>query len=213
MSVPYQQDANNHIYNLLFCDQLDLYKRSNSSSEDPWYLVLSDAPDSEKLTKLSQHTNVESRLRLLAYHRLQQMNQSVSKKELLGVIIEIRFAHGQDTLAAYQDGSVRYINQAEKVIIWENRTEESDKLIHNLFQASQNVVDCIGPWLEKRNPPPTVGRCRLSFLVSGQLYFGEGLLEQFSADSMAGPVISSAFQLLQYLMAATSINTISNQNV
>ena len=208
MAVPYQQESINEIYNLLFCDQLELYKNHTSSPEDPWMLVLSDAINPEKLIQLSQDPDVPSRLRLLAYRRLHTMNQPINTNELLGVIVEIRFANGLDTLAVYKDGSARYINQAGKLIVWDHRTEISDKAIGNIFRASQVITDQILPCYDKRTPHPAEGRCKVTFLVSDQLHSTEGPFNEYSAHPVISPVISAAFGLLQYLMATASMSTV-----
>lgn len=200
MTAPYKQDSLDKIYNLLFCDQLALYKADNKSSVYPWNVVLSDPPDPEKLRKVSQDTDVESQIRLLAYHRLRNMDQPVDAKELLGVIIE----NGLDTLAAYQDGTARYINQSGKLIVSDVRTDKSDKIISDIFKESQNVINRIGPYEGARPPAPGVGGCRLSFLVSGQLYFGQVPFEALRANPMTKPVVDATFELLQYLITLSS---------
>jgi hypothetical protein len=68
--------------------------------------------------------------------------------------------------------------------------------VHALLAASQAVVDRIGPWDKPRLPAPKAGNVRLTFLVSDGLYFGEGKFEDLSRDSLGGPVINAAGQLL-----------------
>jgi len=121
-------------------------------------------------------------------------------KELFAVVLEVGLEDGLDTLAAYKDGTARYINQSGKMIIWETRTRESDELIENLFQQAQTVVDKIGPWDDDRKPPPGNGMIRMSFLVGNNLYFGEGPFQALYNDPMGRPVIDGGTKLMQFLI-------------
>lgn len=123
-----------------------------------------------------------------------------SEKEFLGIILEVSLPEGLDTLAAYRDGTARYINQTGKIIIWETQTKESDELIQKLFVASQTVVNKIGPWNGDRRPPPENGMVRMSFLVDHQLYFGEGPFQSLYNDPMGRPLIDAGFALMQFLI-------------
>ena len=73
--------------------------------------------------------------------------------------------------------------------------------IDKLFAASREVVSRIGPWDKARLAPPAKGRVRLTFLVTDGLYFGDGQMEVFQRDAMAGPVIAAAGELLQRVVA------------
>ena len=119
------------------------------------------------------------------------------------MIIEVGLDEGLDVLAAYEDGTARYINHSEKMIVWDAPTQESNDLIADLLAASRTVVDRIGPWDGPRREPPTMGNVRLSFLVSNGLYFGEGPFAALAQDPMAAPVINSATQLMNFLVSTS----------
>jgi hypothetical protein len=119
------------------------------------------------------------------------------------VIIEVGLDEGLDVLAAYEDGSARYINHSEKLIVWDATTDESNRLIADLFASARTVVDRIGPWDGTRRPPPTTSNIRLTFLVSNGLYFGEGPFDVLAQDPMAGPVINRATELMNFLVSTT----------
>ena len=105
--------------------------------------------------------------------------------------------HGLDVLAAFADGSARYLNQTSKIVIFEGRGHPAEALALALVAAAQPVVDRIGPWDQARLPPPGPGRVRLSFVVSDGLYFGEAPFDAFWNDALAGPVLRKATELLQ----------------
>jgi hypothetical protein len=200
--TPYPDNNLNTIYNLLFCDDPGLYQSSFSGKEEyPWNVLFNTPADSVALAQLSRDTTVESRIQLLACRQLAASGQPVADKQLFGVIIEVGLEEGPDTLAAYKDGTARYINHSGKMIIWENPTAESNVIIQQLLDDSENVVAQIGPWTDPRLPAPGAGDIRLNFLVTDGLYFGQGPFEVLQGDAMGGPVIQSALALLQFLTA------------
>ena len=197
---PYNNDSFNIIYNLLFCDDINLYQQQNESTDQyPWNVLFSSTATTKDLTQLVADLYLESRTRILAYKRLAAAGTPFKEKELLGVIVEVAMKEGIDTLAAYKDGTARYLNQAEKLIVWDTVTPGSNKIIQQLFADSAVVVSKIGAWEKDRLPPPQQGDIRLSFLVNGDLYFGQGPFEVLQKDAMGGPVINSALALLQFL--------------
>lgn len=197
--LPYQNESFNYIYNLLFCDDLALYQKDNKPTAYPWATLLATPPDAAQLQQLAHDPQLESRVRLLAYRRLAALGERITESELLGVVVEVGLEGGLDVLAAYPDGTGRYLNQAEKLLVWEAETPESTQLIGQLLAASRQTARQIGPWLEARRPCPTAGMVRLTFLMSDGLYFGEGPFETLQADPLGGPVIAAATQLLVFL--------------
>ena len=195
--TPYNDAATDTIYNLLFCDDLALYKASHKGPvTGPWQVLLTTPTDLHKLQTLANSPSQETRLRILAFNELKKQNHLVKKKLLLGVIIEVGLEHGLDTLAAYQDLRARYINQSGKMTLWEARNPKVDAKIRKLFQESQPVIEKIGPWGKSRLSPPPAGMVRLTFLVSDGLYFGEGTMRDLGHSPLAGPVVTAATELL-----------------
>lgn len=199
MITPYYDEGLNKIYNLLFCDDIALFKTNVVSSKYPWNVLLSENVDDAKLKMLINDNSIESMQRLLAYNLL--VSKGIEAPvELLGVIIEVGMADGLDVLAVYEDGTARYINHSGKMIIWDAPTKDSNELIDHLFDVSETVVNQIGPWKDARRPQPAREMVRLSFLVSGQLYFGEGPFDVLQSDAMGGPVINAATTLMAFLI-------------
>jgi len=198
---PYSLDAANAIYNLLFCDDVAAYIAKPGEKPTPWQAALASSPsDIKALQTIAADRSEEGRIRFLAYQRLRQAGQSVPGKELLGVIVEVPLDGGLDTLAAYSEGGVRYINQSGKIAVFEG-VASMKLLVDGLFAASQPVVDKIGPWKDARRAPPARGNIRLTFLVSDGLYFGEGPFNVMQREQMAAPVIHRATELLQAVVA------------
>jgi hypothetical protein len=200
LPAPYKDEGLNKIYNLLFCDQPVLYKTGvEQVSAYPWNILLAPVAAADDLQKVIADESIETRVKLLAYRLLSAIGQPVTQKELLGVVIEVGLENGLDTLAAYKDGTARYINHSGKMIVWEADNARAELLIDTLFEKSQEVVAKIGAWEKSRLPAPGTDNVRLSFLVSDGLYFGQGPFDVLEADAMGGPVIHAATQLMIFL--------------
>lgn len=210
-SGPYKNSAANLIYQLLFCDNMELFKVNTVKPYTyPFSIIFSEESTIADLQKIIDDYNTDPRLRILAYRKQNAMGQKQCNKELLAVIVEVGLDEGLDVLASFNNGTARYINQAEKILIWETTDETSNKLTQELFSNSGQVVNRIGPWDEPRKPHPQKGNARISFLVSGDLYFGEAPMNDLFNDPIAGPALSSATALLRYITeksAATSSTT------
>jgi len=196
---PYREQAADFLYNLLFCDNPDLY-RNGKQDAGPLGTVLSGAATGETLEEIAADWAVESRVRMLAFNRLRAMNVPIPAKQLLGTIIEFPQDGGLDTLAAFADGRVRYINQTGKPAIFEGAPPEVLAKANELIRVSQPAVDRHGPADEPRRPPPAGDVVRLSFLVSDGLYFGEGSYEVLMDDAEGGPVLTAGGELLVRLV-------------
>ena len=195
---PYGESHLNFLYNLLFCDDIDLFKSQNNvSGEGLWSTLLAEQPDITTLRAVASDEGNEGRVRALAYNRLRASGDNVPAKKLLGVIIEVPLQEGLDVLAAFADGGVRYLNHSGKVAVFEGQGNPIEALAKELIAVSQPVVNQIGPWDKPRLPPPKPGNVRMTFLVSDGLYFGEGPFSLLQQDQMAGPILAKATQLLQ----------------
>jgi hypothetical protein len=204
--APYADPKCNLAYNQLFGDKVSAYRRDlKEKARGVWPSLITEEPYADGLRAVAGDKSQESRARLLAHTRLRAASQEVAvaseagpmSRELLGVVVEVRLPDGLDVLAAYQDGSVRYIHHREAVLVFEPAPVEWQPTILRLFSASQQAVDQIGPWQQPRAAPPTEGMIRMSFLVSDGLYFGQGLLHIMDKDELAGPIIATSTELLK----------------
>lgn len=190
------------IYELLFCDRPELFAPSGAPSAK-WMQVLYEQTDPELIRALAVDPSQESRIRLLAFRWLSSHGIEIQSKEILGVVIEVGLELGNDTLAAYADGSVRYINRAGKLAVFDGGPPEVVVAAQHLILVSGDTVERIGPWTEPRLPPPSKGRARLTFLVADGLYFGEGTFNAIRNDPIGKPVIDAGAELLQFCVAAS----------
>ena len=185
------------IYELLFADRLELFRPADMTGATPWQKALFGQANAGLVETIAQDKTVEARIRLLAYSWLKEEGVPVLSKEILGVVVEVGLEAGNDTLAAYADGSVRYINHSGKLAVFDGGPPEVSELAQKLLQVSRATVDQIGPWDQPRRSPPGRGLIRLSFLVADGLYFGEGPYGLLRDEPLAAQVIRTAEQLLE----------------
>jgi hypothetical protein len=197
---PYHSDSINQIYDLLFCDDVELYRSTTVASHYPWTEIFRDDVTDSELQNVIDDPQLESRQKLLAANKLHERGNPLPGRRIFGVIVEVGLEEGLDVLAAYEDGTARYINYSEKLIVWDVQTTESNQLVVDLFLAARKVVDRIGPWDRERLPPPKTGNLRMTFLVSNGLYFGEGSYKVLAKDSLGGPVFNRAAKLMSHLV-------------
>lgn len=189
-------------YELLFCDNILLYQLNATEPDTyPWNILFAEDCNPRELQRIIDNPNLETRMKLLAYHKLRTESYLLEHKALLAVIVEVGLDEGVDVLASYKDGSARYINQSGNILIWETTDENSDALTQQLFADSEQVLPMIGPWDQPRRPQPEKGYARISFLVSDGLYFGEAPINVLFNDKLASPALQSATALMQYLTA------------
>ena len=199
-SDPYKDSSTNLIYNLLFCDNIDLYKNNVKPPYTyPFDILFSETSSISDLQKIIDDSSSDARLKVLSYNKQLASGHKPSKKELLAVIVEFGQENGLDALASFNDGTARYINQTGKILVWETTDEKSNELTQDLFLKGQNIVNQIGVWDKPRRPAPTKGNVRITFLVSDGLYFGEGPIDVLFNDPMASPALTSATYLMKYL--------------
>jgi hypothetical protein len=199
---PYKDSATNLIYNLLFCDNLDLYKANTQPPYSyPFDILFPETSTATELQKIIADTSSDPRIKVYAYNKQRASGCKPDKKELLAVIVEVGLDGGLDVLASFQNGTARYINQTERMLIWETTTDtKANELTKDLFTKSEQIVNQIGAGNNVRSPHPVKGNARITFLTSNGLSFGEAPRDVLFTDQLAGPALMSATQLMQYLM-------------
>ena len=151
---------------------------------------------------------IESCHYLQAYHFLRNLGvppvQDIAKN-VFGVVVEVGMKNGPDLVVGYADHHARYYNYSGAAVIWDRPDGSLDEPIDELLRVGSVVAQVIGPWQETRRPAPSEGRARVNLLTPSGLHFGEGPLETLAKDKLAGPVIASAFRLMQELIRLLKI--------
>ncbi len=198
---PYRDSSANFMYNLLFCDDLNLFKENAEKPESyPFDILFSEASSIADLQTIIDDKYTDPRQKMLAYNQQRAKGHKPSKKEILATIVEVGLDGGLDVLASFNDGTARYINKSGKILVWEIITDSTvNEITHDLFEKSKNIVNAIGAWDKPRRPEPKKGDARITFLVSDGLYFGEAPIDVLFNDPMASPALINATALMVYL--------------
>lgn len=202
---PYKDSSTNVIYNLLFCDNIDLYKKNTEEPNTyPFDILFSENSSNNELQKIIDDKNSDPRIKTLAYNKQTLSGIKPTKKELLAVIVEVGLKNGLDVLASFSNGTARYINQSGTIIVWKKTDDnKANDITNKLFENSKKIVEQIGVWDKPRRTNPTKGNVRITFLMSDGLYFGEGPIEVLFKDQMANPALTNATELMRYLTEKT----------
>jgi hypothetical protein len=100
------------------------------------------AEASSRLHTLLAATGLETRIQLVTWSALRELGEQPDAKagtEVLGVILEVPMRDGYDTLAAYQDGSARYLNFSGSAIFWDARDETVAALCRAFIAAGASA--------------------------------------------------------------------------
>lgn len=155
---------------------------ANEISRYPWILMaaahvklkMEEAAEAGRLLRAVTLISSEARLRLWAWHTLRSLGKYPSPdlaRQVLGVVIEVPFEERQDTLAAYADGSARYINHQGGVIVWDRLDETITPLVMNVIRETVPLGAPQEDRLDDQIPPEQV---RLSVLTPGGIYVWQG---------------------------------------
>ena len=195
---------------LLFGD-VPIESWAGTSNETPWThfqnaelaMARADVPAAESaLHAVLDTPDLESRQYLQAWSCLRQLDRdalTALPERLYGVVLDVPLEQGYDTLAAYDDHTARYLNQAGGAIIWHAVDSEMDALIDALLAAARPLLTTVGVW-ESARPPLTAGRARVSLLTAEGLHFTEGAFEQLAADSGTSDVFTGGVALMAALI-------------
>lgn len=160
----------------------------------------------QTLARILAMPDLESRHYLQGWHFLRGLGEqppAAEAKRLYGVVVEVAMPEGLDILVAYADRTARYFNYTGAGVVWERPDDSLDRNIDDLLEAGQAVAEQIGPWEKERPAPPAKDQARINLLVPSGLHFGQGSFDVLARDAMGGPVIASATQLMQALIAKT----------
>lgn len=190
---------------------LDVFARRGTGAE-PWVsfekaralIAEGNVPQARAtLESIALLPAIESRFRLQAWHSFREAGGQPPASlamEVLGVIVEVGMAKGQDFLAAYADRTVYYYNYSGAAVIWLHPDGSLDGHINTVLAAAQAILPLIGlPWKEPRRPPPSEGEARLNILTAMGLHFGDGPLRALDRDRNAQPLLRAATALMAKL--------------
>lgn len=207
------QDLRQFVYGDLSVEQWPPENQSGSLVE-PWtsfkrarQLVNSgQRQDAVRIwTQIAETDGIDSRCTAQAWHFLRQAGYQVPAgraRTVLGAVAEMPVDKGHDVLAAYTDGTARYLNYSGAAIVWEDRSDTRiQRAITDWLATAGTIASAVGTWDQPTLPPVPPGHARLAVLTPGGLRFGQGPPGLLSQDHSAGAFITAATSLVQLLVS------------
>jgi hypothetical protein len=182
---PTREDEFSTVVSAIQANQLEEAEAwlANEISGYPWVLLaaayvklrMNEAAEAGRLLRAVTLISSEARLRLWAWHNLRALGKYPAPdlaRQVLGVVIEVPYEDRADVLAAYADGSARYINHQGGMIVWDRLDEVITPLVMNVIRLAQPV----GIEQEERSEDVVLpDQVRLSVLTPGGMYVWEGV--------------------------------------
>jgi len=97
----------------------------------------------ELLLAIAANPTTATRVLLWSWTTLRGLGvqpKSAEADEIKGTVIEVPMDKGADVLAAYADGTARYVNHSGKVVIWDLPDAQIGSLIRTVLVESRNLV-------------------------------------------------------------------------
>jgi hypothetical protein len=142
----------------------------------------------------------ESRLWLQAWALAREagLPPSDTTRRVRGVVVEMGLDLGVDTVAGYDDGSARYLNQAGGGVFWDGQPPDVVIVaaVDALLAAGQAAIEANVPRAAVRPGPAPHGTAMVAILTEGGIYFGAGPADVLSRDPYGGPAITAAIKLM-----------------
>lgn len=174
----------------------------------PWVMIaaayvklrMGESSEAGRLLRAVTLISNEARVRLWAWHNLRQLGKYPSPdlaRQVLGVVIEVPYEDRLDLLAAYADGTARYINHQGGMIVWDRMDETITPRVMNVIRETQPVG---APQEDRLEEPVGADQVRLSVLTPGGIYVWQGIA---SENQSLSKVFAQMADLLRALVQVT----------
>jgi len=202
---------------LLFSDQtLDdlLTSLDPEAPPDGSWILLSKAAEhmrqgevgraTEMLLEVTGNPNLEARVLLWSWAALRCLGvypKSYEADDIKGVVIQVPIESGVDVLAAYADGTARYVNYSGKVIVWENPDATITPIVRKLLQSCKDLRG----FVVAASPTDSVqDLVRVTLLTFNGNRFAESSMESL-ASSPITRVLSFAAEVMANLIKRSEL--------
>jgi len=146
---------------LLFADQTlgDLFTSlDKQAATDGAWILLREAAEhlrqgeagraTEVLLEVAGNPKIETRILLWSWATLRCLGvhpKSYEADDIKGVVIQVPMERGADVLAAYADGTARYVNHSGKAIVWDITDATITDIIRKLLGSCKQLSGVVRP--------------------------------------------------------------------
>ena len=144
------------------------------------------------------HRKTDARTRLFMGNALSALG-AAPDPVVEGVVVDVPSQGGRDTLAAYTDGSVRYLVSHVARFVWDVPDGRLDAPVRAVMAAAdQSLAD-----FSSERPQPAEGLALQAILTRGGLRFRQESVEALGQGTPGTPLFAAATRLLTDVLALT----------
>ncbi len=155
----------------------------------------------EELRKVLQMPNLETRVRLLAWKALRDLGERPPASladDVQGMVLQVGVGNGVDFLAAYADGSARYINKTGAVVVWDGTNPKNRGLIDRYLASGREVVGKTRA--ARRGPLPDDQRLHVTALTFAGTHTIDFDIRTLDSTPEAAAAFNTGTELMQALL-------------
>lgn len=187
--------------------QLDLLRESEEAEGELWYHIVGAFARHKagrlleakiELRRVAEMQSVDSLITLWAWNMLRawgQMPDDDTAQKVLGVVMEVGLDKGMDVMAAYEDGTSRYVSKTGSMIVWDDHGDHNNDLARKIVAAAQ----AIAPQLPASTAEAvtSTGKVQFSVLTIGGI---RGIIAPMNELSRAATPLSPLFNASKELL-------------
>jgi len=186
---------------------LDLLRESEEAEGDLWYYIVGAftrykagrmLEAKAEMHRVAEMQSGDSLVTLWAWNTLRAWGQSPDDgiaQKVLGVVMEVGLDNGTDVIAAYEDGTSRYVSRKGSMIIWDDHGDHNNDLARKIVAAAQAIVDQLP--VSTADAATTTGSVQFSVLTVGGI---RGVTAPMNELSRAASPLSSLFNASKELL-------------
>lgn len=149
------------------------------------------------LVYVADHPDFETRARLWAFTALRKTGYqptALQGADVLGVVVEVPMNGSKDVLAAYADGSIRFLGYANNIVIREP-ADDTKPLVEDLLSKAQPLLAV--PPAPRSKTPVAPDKVRITALSAMGLHTIEVPWSELEPPGKYAELFTSAAKLLE----------------
>jgi hypothetical protein len=187
--------------------QLDLLRESEEAEGELWYHIVGAFARYKagrtlearlELRRVAEMQGVDSLITLWAWNTLRAWGQTPADdiaQKVLGVVMEVGLDKGADVMAAYEDGTARYVSKTGSMIAWDDHGDHNNDLAQRIVAAAQAIAHQLPA--STADAVTSTGKVQFSLLTIGGI---RGVIAPMNELSRAASPLSPLFNASKELL-------------